>query len=69
VVVREDKEKDDFTAVLFQGLALAISKEVLDGAPVIVHLCDDRLNTMRVLEFLGKPTAETPGTGRGEPKE
>jgi hypothetical protein len=68
VVVREGKEKDDLTAVVFQGLAIVLSKEVFDGAPVTVHLCDNRLNTVRVLDFLGKPALDAPDVARGQPK-
>jgi hypothetical protein len=67
VVVREGKEKDEFVAVLFQGLAVVLSREAFDGAPVTVHLCDNRLNTIRVLEFLGKPAGSTPDSGDGDP--
>jgi hypothetical protein len=53
-VVQEGKENDNLAVVAFQAMGVLLSLEVLDGAPVDVHLCDRNLKTVRVLDHLPK---------------
>ena len=42
-------EQDEDFVQLAKVLALQLSKDVFDGAKVDIHLCDDGLNTIRVI--------------------
>jgi hypothetical protein len=53
-VVQEGKENDNLAVVAFQAMGVLLSLEVLDGAPVDVHLCDRNLKTLRVVEHIPK---------------
>jgi hypothetical protein len=61
-VVKEGKEKDEDTAFQFRVLAMLLSMQVFDGAPVEVHLCNDSLKTVRTLEWQQekKPSEKAP---------
>ncbi|HJZ54215.1 MAG TPA: hypothetical protein VKE74_04625 [Gemmataceae bacterium] len=50
-VVKPEAVEDQRAMLAFRLWAVVMSKKVFAGAPVDVHLCDDRLNTVKVLEY------------------
>ena len=52
-VVRSGFEQDPEIREMFEDVALALSEYVFNGAPVDVHLCDDRLQTLVVIPMPG----------------
>jgi hypothetical protein len=48
-VVKEGIDKDPEYAKTTKFFASLLSADVFNGAPVEVHMCDDRLNTLKVL--------------------
>jgi hypothetical protein len=54
VVVKKGIELDEEAVALFKALALQLSLFVFEGETVEVHLCDDRLKTLRVVIPLNK---------------
>jgi hypothetical protein len=49
MVVVKDAEKDPGTVKSFSAVSKELSENVFGGAKVAVHLCDDRLKTLRVV--------------------
>ena len=50
MVVNKGTEKDEKYASICKMFCGEISRSVFGGAPVTIHLCDDHLNTVRVIE-------------------
>mgnify|MGYP005814550255 FL=1 len=48
MVVMEGVEKDSSNDITFEAMALTLSWNVFDNAPVELEACDDRFNTLRV---------------------
>jgi hypothetical protein len=53
-VVKQGVQPTEFQVLMFQAYGMQVSKEVFNGAPVEVHLCDESLETIRVLPPLAK---------------
>lgn len=49
IVGVEGKENDAYYIDVVKLLATDISKEVFDGAPMEIHLCDKQFNTLRAV--------------------
>lgn len=50
VVIQTALQNDDKTKTAMQILGSGVSQEVLKGAPVEVHICDEKLKTISVLD-------------------
>lgn len=50
MVVKEGFDKKDSNATILKYFGQNISKDAFDGAPLIVHMCNDKLETIRVVE-------------------
>jgi hypothetical protein len=51
MVVKEGYEDDEDYELIAQYFAFSISEEVFDGEEVEIHLCDDELKTLKVVEM------------------
>lgn len=49
MVMIKDGEKAPNTVETFTAVAKELSEDVFNGGKVVVHLCDDRLKTLRVV--------------------
>ncbi len=58
VVVEDYKDRKDFMPILFRVMATQISRDVFDGQPLEVHLCDNRLKTLDVVKQLDVKKSE-----------
>ena len=50
MVVMPEKQSDEATLILMKAFAGEISEEVFGGAPTELHICDDQLKTVKVLQ-------------------
>lgn len=50
MVVMPEKQNDEATLILMKAFAGEISEEVFGGAPTELHICDDQLKTIKVLQ-------------------
>jgi preprotein translocase subunit SecF len=50
MVVIEDKRNDDSTLELFKTFASQISADVFDNAPTELHVCNEKLETLKVVK-------------------
>jgi hypothetical protein len=53
IVLKEGLDKDEKYITGGRNAAIEISKNVFDGAKVEVHLCDNKLKTLRVVTMNG----------------
>ena len=60
MVVKAGMDKDEKYAAICKALCGEISRGVFDGAPVEVHLCDERLQKIRVVSLNGEKGASNP---------
>jgi hypothetical protein len=51
MVVKKGTETDDEYINLFGFFSLQLSKAVFDNQPVDIHLCNDKLETLKVIPF------------------
>ncbi len=51
LVVKEGYDKNDEYKVLAKLMAYQLSANVFDGKPVDIHLCDNQLKTLSVVEY------------------
>ena len=49
MVVVPEKQNDELTFMVLKAFVRGISKDVFDGAPTELHICDDGLKTLKVL--------------------
>ena len=49
MVVKKGIEKDEEFIQVFKNLSAVLSEDVFDGYSVDIHLCDEYLNTLRVV--------------------
>lgn len=49
VVMKEDGDKGSKVVEMFTAVSNELSENVFNGGKVVVHLCDDRLKTLRVI--------------------
>lgn len=49
MVMIKDGEKAPNTVETFTAVAKELGENVFNGGKVVVHLCDDRLKTLRVI--------------------
>lgn len=47
--VKAGVDSDPLMIAAFRRMAAEVSRDVFDGSPVEAHMCDDRLNTLRVV--------------------
>ena len=51
MVVKEGYEKDEEYIAIAQAFVYNLSKDVFDGEKVEIHLCDEKLETLKVIEM------------------
>jgi hypothetical protein len=56
IVVKEGKDRDPPAVILFRLYGTMLSKDVLAGTPVDVHLCDPHFRTLQAFEHLPTKT-------------
>ena len=49
MVFKKGIEKDEEFIQVFKNLSAVLSEDVFDGYSVDIHLCDEYLNTLRVV--------------------
>ncbi len=50
MVVIEDKRNDESTLEIFKTFASQLSTDVFNDAPVEVHVCDEKLKTLKIVK-------------------
>lgn len=63
MVIKKGIEKDDEFITIFKQLASELSNDVFDGDQVDVHLCNDQLETIRVVVASESGSASNKGNG------
>ena len=56
MVVKKGTETDDQYINLFGFFSLQLSKAVFNNEPVDIHLCNEKLETLKVIPFTGNKT-------------